>query len=392
MPPQQARPDFVKAMGSSLNKTVKDHARDETVLPTGGQIPAGIDRGIAQLTECYFDKYKTGGNAGKWHFYAVASCLTPETIATPEGVKKCRGLHTRIRMLLDEGKDSKGNVLTRDHNTALIMNRMRILGGDEIIDDSVDNGAEELNRACQLLSQAKPKFYFSTSVRKALPKPDGTKGEEGVWENWYEAASDDVVEQLMSEVQSAGMDDQGGEEQQVEETPEPTPEPAPVATKKPSTNGTAKSSPKPKEPELPDDPDELVKLIDAGGDTAYLAQDKLEAIYFSVTGKGKDDFDAAPSFQAIADEIKNPTTADDGSHEEPSHEWYEVEGTPCYTQVWNGRTKKVDKSVECEIIKYDPKDNTVVLKDIATGKVLDNPQTKKPMGPVSLEKIQQVPY
>lgn len=381
MPAQQTRITFAAHMKSSVDQAIREHADDKTMV-TGGRLPPGINRGTAQLVDLYFDVYKTGVNKGKLCLKGSATCMFPESIATDQGVTKTRGLLTYIIVPADDMKETDGSVTKRNDNIVnKVMPRLRSLGGEDIT-AGVSTGAD-IDRIVNLLKQSKPFFYFSTSERVGRKKPDGTKEPDGVWENWYEAADQEEVQRQLSGVQQSGMNDEYNQSTTAE--PEPVTTPTPTQRSKPSTNGTQS-----KEQELPDDPVMLVSIIQDDKSDPTLATksfDKLKGICLEA-GMTEDQFNEYSFEQTLEFFQSKP----EESHEEPSSEWYVTEGTPCYTQVYNIRTKKTDKQVECEIVKYDPKDDTVILKDMGTNKMLENPQTKKPMGPVSVEKIQQVPY
>ncbi len=70
MPPVKGTSKLAAKYGAKLDQAVKAHAQDETDYGFI-RLPPGIVNGIAQLTKCYFDEYKTGKNKGEMYFRAV---------------------------------------------------------------------------------------------------------------------------------------------------------------------------------------------------------------------------------------------------------------------------------------------------------------------------------
>lgn len=99
------------------------HAK--VVLPGGGSLPPGINRGIAKLTKIDFDIIKAGDYKGKPRFYSHGVCVEPkEHEGTPiEGRLVQLGI---IKMCPTKGQD--GTEVSFEENYTKAENRLKALG------------------------------------------------------------------------------------------------------------------------------------------------------------------------------------------------------------------------------------------------------------------------
>ena len=83
-----------KVNNQAIAQTAKIEKLDRGVI----QVPPGINQGTAQLEKCGFALYKTGKNEGKPYFFASGIIQEPESVATPNGVVRVRGLYCRVQV------------------------------------------------------------------------------------------------------------------------------------------------------------------------------------------------------------------------------------------------------------------------------------------------------
>ena len=121
---QKGKSSILAKLGNQLNKAIAAHKDDELELSQFGELPAGIENGIAQLVECKFDVYKKGDMKDQPFFYAAGVVKRPETV----GDIPIKGLRTSI---MEPVCDTPGKARqTVDEHIKKIMNDMRKLGYD----------------------------------------------------------------------------------------------------------------------------------------------------------------------------------------------------------------------------------------------------------------------
>lgn len=176
---QTAQSGLARKYGGRLDAAVKAHAADETDFGFQ-QLPPGIRNGVAEVTKCYFDEYKSGTNKGEYYLRMEAVVLSPVMHRLPDGsMMKIAGMTTSIMRPMCETKNSEGKITPQDANVAEAMNEFRKLGVETA---QVQTGAD-LEVLAAAADQAVPpiRTWFSTSER--VPRP-GTNDKPGVWENW----------------------------------------------------------------------------------------------------------------------------------------------------------------------------------------------------------------
>ena len=158
MPKQTVQSSLAAKLGNKLvqaHEAVKGH---ETKLPTGGDLPEGIENGIAQLVECKFDVYKTGKQAGQFFFLAAGVVVSPDEITDDKGRSiKVVGKRTQIGPEpICDTPERQGRPTLQDH-LDWVLNQMRLLGVD-----TTSIGAEDLEATAAMLKEQKPYFTFRT--------------------------------------------------------------------------------------------------------------------------------------------------------------------------------------------------------------------------------------
>lgn len=267
MPPttKSVKSPFVAAMGARGAEAVAKHANDDTQYGFVN-LPPGIDQGIAQLTQCSVEQYKTGSNKGQFYLLFVGNVYEPFEATAISGVKiRVKGLQTRLRVDLFDLKNSKGEVWSDfDRQFGIALNEMRKLGGPDFTKGATIDDIEPLG---QQLVEAAPFFRFSTTPRIAQKDEGGVKKGDvtGAWENWH--GTEGLEDYVPEEVKAVAKDNTG---------------PAKAATKpsangaKPTTNGkpapTAKTpEPDPEPPFSPEESTDLAMLCEVAKSDTELA-------------------------------------------------------------------------------------------------------------------------
>ena len=164
---------------SKLNKAHEEHKGDETRVGSGGNLPAGIDHGIARLVDAKIGVYKSGDNEGEPFFYAAGVVLEPDSVSvTDPKTNKTRsipvkGLRTQIgpEPICDTTSQAGRETSLADHWDR-ILNWLRLLGIDTKtieVGDIVAEGGEdgyESGPVLGALIEAAPTFRFRTWASK----------------------------------------------------------------------------------------------------------------------------------------------------------------------------------------------------------------------------------
>ena len=142
---------LMAALGKKGQSALAAHKNDETRFSIGGDLPEGIDGGIAQLVECKFDTYKKGTNEGEYYFLAAGVVKEPSMV----GTIPCRGLRTQI---MEPVCDTPGRSReTVDEHFEWILNELRKLG----VETSAIDG-DSIESVAKALKEEQPHFRFRT--------------------------------------------------------------------------------------------------------------------------------------------------------------------------------------------------------------------------------------
>lgn len=332
-------------LGSRLATAHNKHKDDETTFAGGGELPAGIENGIAQLVECKFDQFKQGDLKGEYFFYAAGIVVSP--VAMPDGLKVA-GLRTSImEPLCDTPNRSRA---TMDDHLGWIYNELRKLGVA-----TTDIDPSNLETIAAALKEAQPHFSFRTwkgEPTKEYPNPR-------VNHQWG------GLREFNSETDPASG---------VVDNTEPESKPAPTPTKQ-------KKAPEPQpEPEPQGEFNEFAGDLDslvAAAPNDESAVERLTEMALAA-GVSQEDIDNAPDWEAVATAIREAENASPNTEEtEPEPEEfkpsvgdvYKYQPTDPKTKkpMVNPKTKKAIK-VEVEVTKVNEKNHTVELKNLDDGK------------------------
>jgi len=204
MAKQVVKSGLASRLGDAGRKAVEAHKNDEVRLPGGGELPAGIENGIAQLVECKFDVYKDGANKGKDYLYMAGICKLPTEL---EGLP-IEGLRTSFMEPVCQTKKGDGTIVTIEDHIDNVLNAFRKLGVD-----TSGMGLEDLEPTAAALKEAKPTFRFRTWKGEKQTTGPWAGREPRVQHVWGQACeyqadeTDDVVDTTEEAPQEETIED-----------------------------------------------------------------------------------------------------------------------------------------------------------------------------------------
>jgi len=190
------------AKNAELKKAWNAHKDDETTLSSGGDLPAGIEGGVAQLTSATVSTHEEGENKGKPYMMLAG------IVKQPEEVKGLRAM--KLVKLYAYGKS------TLDKQIAVAMNELRKMGVDTTELDLAD-----LEETLEQLVEEAPHFRFRTwkaKPTKEFPNPSTFIDFRGLDENYTDDESDGVEDDTdEEEEEEAGTEEEDEDEDSAEE-------------------------------------------------------------------------------------------------------------------------------------------------------------------------------
>ena len=418
---QTVKSGFAAKVGAKAGAAAIKHANDAKKLPGGGELPDGIENGIARLIDCRFDVFKEGDNKGEYFLLVAATALHPKTKKIDGVEVKVEGKRFQnIEPVCDTPK-SNGRK-TMDEHIAWILNQFRLLGYDTrpfAKEKDPNKVAAMLEAAAAALKAAKPTFAFRTWKGKKQTTGPYKDREPRVNVSWGDACKynpesvDDGVKDNSPPIEDHGaiVEDDPHDEPASEEVSEST------------------------EVELPEDLDELLEVANRGdeSDEMKMAQIRLNEKAIEA-GIEQEAIDATSSWDEVADLIRNAgateeteevetgedetteeidyaalgTAADEGDQEaadalsdagaacdpaldandyatwaeyaeaiaaaqspkEDAEEEVASEWEPVVGDVYYYKPAKSPKSVECEVMSVDAGNRTVSIKNMVDKKTI----------------------
>lgn len=332
MPVNVAKSGLMAKLGAKLKTAHEKHKNDETELGNFGDLPAGIENGIAQLIDCRFDTYKKGEGVGQYFFYAAGVVKLP----TEHGGVPVEGLRTSImEPLYDTPTRTRKTI---DEHLQWIYNELRKLGVD-----TRQMKFEDLEPTVAALKEAQPHFRFRTWKGEKQTTGKYAGQEPRVQHTWGGAV------EYNAEANPAGGITEAADE------------PADAADVM-------------DEMDKGGDLDSLGKRADAGDEKAQVQLTEL-AIAEGIT---EDEVQNSDSWAAVVELIRAAEQGGGGGDEPAGDE----EPTPTAppkvgevfgfeVQVKNPKTKAVTtKKVEVEVTAVNVKSTTVDLKAVGNPKVV----------------------
>lgn len=133
----------VKTKLKQMQKLFDAHKSDETSLGSGGDLPAGINGGVAQLCDMRIQEHKEGDHKGKLHLYVCG------IVKTPSEYEGCRA-SIIVRLYEHFGKSQEDGI-------AKAMNETRKMGGT-----TADISVDDWEAILAALEETAPHFRFRT--------------------------------------------------------------------------------------------------------------------------------------------------------------------------------------------------------------------------------------
>jgi hypothetical protein len=146
--------------GSKAVEAFNKHKGDETEYGNFGDLPPGIDGGIAQLVDCRVLEIKEGKqNAGELMFFARGIVVEPEQVEDPR-----TGLVVRVKNRNTTFSEPLFHTAGRARETfedhmAYVLNQLRKLG---LSTEDITATDEEFNSQLATLKESAPFFRFRT--------------------------------------------------------------------------------------------------------------------------------------------------------------------------------------------------------------------------------------
>lgn len=141
-------------LGNKLNEAVLETKDNETVLPGGGSLPAGIENGVARLVDCRFGQYKEGTKQAGEYFFIAAGVMVAGTDGAGLPVA---GLRTTLGPEPIMDTPTRGRATVKDH-VDWVLNELRKLGADT----SAMSDGSELEPLAAAVLEAAPYFRVTT--------------------------------------------------------------------------------------------------------------------------------------------------------------------------------------------------------------------------------------
>jgi len=328
---------ILSKLGDKARKAFNKHKKDDTRFDEGGNLPAGIEGGVAKLKEVKFDTYKSGDLKGKPFFGMTAVVVSPKNF---NGMKLAGQQMRQNIPLCDTPKWNSEKTL--DEHLARVTNELRKLGLE-----TKEMDYDELETAAVALADEDVYMGFRTYTRtdqKGNPASPGV-----VWRGAveYDPAEDEDEE---TEDDSGEADEDEEEEEEDEEESE------------------AEEDEEEEESEEEDDPiaelRELAEKADSGdkGKATIAAQKKITAAAKAAELKAEDYDTWSECVDAIAEAAEGSEDEEEEESDEPKDP--EVGDTVEY------KPPKSKKRFDCEVVKVFKKTQKADLKNLDDGKTL----------------------
>lgn len=362
MPVNKSPGSVLSKIHNQLVKAHEAHKDDETEYSNFGDLPPGIEDGVAQLVTCKFDVFKEGTQmAGYPYFFADATVIEPETL---DG-KKVAGRRTKIgpEPLCDTPKRTRATVA--DH-LAWIYNELRKLGVD-----TKNLSVDDLESTAEALQSSGIFIQFRTwagQPSEKYPKPMTNHTWQGVLDDYTPTVADEVqddsppppAQPVKAKVATPPVSSRTAQKS----TPTPAKVAAPPAkSKKAPPPPVQETEPAPSFSEF-----SVEDLVAGCNNDDEGAKNELTRLAIEA-GHTQEEVDGADSWEAVGAMLS-------AASEEDSDELSDEGGfTPQVGEVWkyrpvNLKTKKKEaKSVECEVLSVNEEQRTVSLRNLDNKKV-----------------------
>ena len=346
-----AKQTSVNPMAGKLGSVIGD-VHDEVKnapyqAPGGGNLPAGIEHGVARLSSIKIGVFESGPNKGKPYFMAQGVVKSPEFVMDGTTKIKVKGLQTKWGPeAIADTKTQDGKVTAKKEHWAKISNLLKGLG----LDTSKYTG-NDLEPAIMKLAQVGPHFGFRTW--KGTKKKPGAVGYNAQYDgpNAPEPRTNETWGPMIDDYEegtaASPVQDDSGTEETVAQEPDPT------AEETLDLDALAEAT------QVGDDASDEDK--DAAGEAARKLQDYALGI-----GISQEDIDATNSWVECVELIRG--VADEAPGKGNTYK-YVVKDAKTGKPVKDLKTKRDKAPVDVEVTAVDPKTATCTLKNLENPKV-----------------------
>lgn len=329
----------LSGLSSKISKA-HDEVKDEETRLGSQNLPGGINNGIARLSMCKFDIFKTGNNQGEFYFMAMGVVVSPDKNDAGIPVK---GLQTKVGPLpICATQKRDGTVVSLQENLSNVYNELRKLGVN-----TADITPDDLEATVDFLKESKPYFRFSTNIGKATEQYPNPR----VWENWHGAGG---LEDYDPDSESGEPDEDTNTDNTVD-VPEDTKDDSPDTSVETTTDKSV-------EPDL----QELAEAADSSTNEPKergVAQEKLQELAMAA-GVPEEEIDEAADWASVVTMMSIDNETDD----EPTEAVSEDEDTspPEKGDVVFFKPNGKRKYRECTVSAVFAKSEKCNLKDLET--------------------------
>lgn len=320
MPAKTSKSSIADDLGSAGRKAFNKHRKDEVDYGGAAELPAGINGGVAQLTDCLFGTYAKGPDKGKRYFRVSATAVLPQAF---EG-KKVEGTRFQDMIGLCDAKKRTGEVWrTKEERIGDVLQRLKRLGLEEMDESFWD----DIEANCQALVDAETYFNFDTWEKESSGRMYLNVGWKGVVE--YDSNGEDNEEVIEDDAEDAEaeVEDEIGEEESED---------------------------------AEDVIDDLDDLVERAAENDEDEAKNLLSARAEAAGASTADVQNAETWEEVADLIRNA----EGSQAD------EVESeVPKVGLNYSCKPPKTRKTFDGEILEVYKKDSTVDVKRLSDGKV-----------------------
>ncbi len=333
-------------LGNQLKTAHEQHKNDETTYSGFGELPAGIENGIAQLVDCKFTQIAEGKeNAGQYMFYAAGVVVVPDEV---EGIP-VKGLRTQISEVLFETPSRTRKTIAEHY--AWILNEIRKLGVD-----TSQIGVDDIETTVAALKEAAPYFRFRTWKGEKTTEGPYAGREPRVQNQWAGACD-----------YTPGTDGNSGVQDNTPPTPTQT---SGQGTEPPKTGGVATG--------LTGDEDlaALASIADDVTNSDELRQEAGGKVQETAVelGISEDDLSKAENWVAVVALIEFATAKAAAEAEQAAAEAAKPKdpdkGDIYQYQVIDAKTRKPGAVIPVEVLVSDKKTKMVTIKNLSDKKTL----------------------
>ncbi len=193
MPKQTSSSNLFKDLEERAQKALEANKTKPIEYDTGGDLPPGIEGGIARLVDCKIDTFKSGDNKGKPRFYAAGVVISPGEFRG----QRIEGEQTKVSKygepLFDTPTRSRK---TFEDHFDWMMNVLALLG----LDRSEIENTQDMGPILDALKDQQPYFKFrtwagtkQTTGPYAGREPQTQEVWKGVINDYEETSEDDGV-------------------------------------------------------------------------------------------------------------------------------------------------------------------------------------------------------